>query len=232
MEVTMFKGFKKEGVTFLEELKHNNNRLWFDTHKKNYEFDLLEPARSFVTLMGRRLQQWAPEVHADPRRDRSIFRIHRDTRFSKDKSPYKTHLGIFFWEGNLPKMECPGFYFHLEPPNLGLFTGMHQFYPQLLKVYRDAVIDPTVGEALEASMKKIKRTGSYEIGGLHYKRVPKGYDPAHQRSELLRYNGLWAGISNTIPNELFTEEIIDFCVRRFVDMLPLHRWLVTLITNL
>ncbi|UCB46101.1 MAG: DUF2461 domain-containing protein, partial [Spirochaetota bacterium] len=201
----MFQGFKKEGIQFLEDLKQNNHRDWFNNHKQTYEHELLEPARSFVILTGERLQKWAPEIHADPRRDKSIFRIYRDTRFSKDKSPYKTHLGIFFWEGHLPKMECPGLYFHLEPPNFGLFAGMHQFSPQMLKEYRNAVLDPVTGKELEISLEKIKKQGSYEIGGLHYKRVPKGCDPAHPQAELLRYNGLWAGMSSAIPPELFTE---------------------------
>jgi uncharacterized protein (TIGR02453 family) len=228
----MFKGYKKEGVRFLEELKHNNNKEWFNNHKQVYENDLLEPAMSFVTQMGEKLQKWAPEIHADPRRDRSIFRIYRDTRFSNDKSPYKTHLGIFFWEGHLPKMECPGLYFHLEPPDLGLYEGLHRFSPRLLKVYRNAVVDPVSGEELETSISKITKSGPYEIGGLHYKRVPRGYDPAHPRSELLRYNGLWSGTISAISGELFTEEIVDLCVGRFVDMLPLHCWLVELIKNL
>ncbi|UCB44899.1 MAG: DUF2461 family protein, partial [Spirochaetota bacterium] len=94
------------------------------------------------------------------------------------------------------------------------------------------VLDPVTGKELEISLEKIKKQGSYEIGGLHYKRVPKGCDPAHPRAELLRYNGLWAGMSSAIPPELFTEKIVDLCVKRFVDMLPLHQWLVTLITNL
>jgi uncharacterized protein (TIGR02453 family) len=228
----MFEGFKKEGIQFLEKLKDNNNKEWFNSNKHIFENELLDPARSFVMLMGEKLQKWAPEINADPRRDKSIFRIYRDTRFSKDKSPYKTHLGIFFWEGHLPKMECSGLYFHLEPPNLGLFAGMHQFSPGLLKVYRDAVIDPAAGKELETSLEKIKRAGSYDTGGLHYKRVPKGYNPAHPRAELLRYNGLWAGNSIPIPSELYSEKIIDFCVSRFVDMLPVHQWLVALITNL
>ena len=72
----MFKGFKREGIQFLEELKHNNSREWFNNHKQTFENDLLEPAKSFVVLMGERLQKWAPEIHADPRRDKSIFRIY------------------------------------------------------------------------------------------------------------------------------------------------------------
>ena len=78
----------------------------------------MTPARLFVGEMGARLKKLSPGVQADPRVDKSIFRIFRDTRFSRDKTPYKTHLGIWFWEGDGPRMECSGFYFHLDPPKL------------------------------------------------------------------------------------------------------------------
>ncbi len=223
-----FSGFTKEGVSFLRELKRNNNKEWFSTHKGLYENKLLAPARAFVTAMGERLKEYAPEVNADPRRDRSIFRIYRDTRFSKDKQPYKTHLGIFFWEGPLKKMECSGFYFHLEPPFLNLYTGLYIFSPPVLREYREAVSDPELGKELEDSIKKMITHGPYIFGGEHYKRVPRGYDPHHPRAELLRYNGLYAGIEGDIPNALFSDELIDFCSHRFQNMLPLHQWLVKL----
>ena len=101
-----FDGFPKKGVEFLRQLSEHNDREWFSQHKDEYNEYLLAPARDFVTALGERLRKISPGIIADPRTDRSIFRINRDTRFAKDKSPYKTHLGIFFWEGNLQKMEC------------------------------------------------------------------------------------------------------------------------------
>jgi uncharacterized protein (TIGR02453 family) len=228
MGASTFSGFSLEGVNFLVRLKENNSREWFESQRHIYENALLDPARAFVTAMGEKLREMVPGINADPRRDRSIFRIHRDTRFSRDKSPYKTHLGIFFWEGRGKKMECSGFYFHLEPPELGLYAGMHDFPSPLLKLYREAVVDQDRGKQLEAAIKEVKNRGPYEVGGLYYKRVPKGYDPAHPSASLLLYKGLWAGWSGNIPDELYRSDLVDLCASRCIDMLPLHRWLVEL----
>jgi len=223
-----FNGFCNEGVQLLVDLKDNNDRKWFDSHRSTFETGLFDPARSFVTAVGEELKKKVPGINADPRRDRSIFRIHRDTRFSKDKSPYKTHLGILFWEGKGKKMECSGFYFHLEPPELSLYAGMHRFPSPTLKEYRNAVVDPVAGKKLQKAIRTVTESGPYRIGGLYYKRVPKGYDPGHPNASLLRHNGLWAGWSGKIPHELYGNGLVDLCARRFLDMLPLHRWLVEL----
>ncbi len=106
---TGFRGFPRECVTFYAELARNNNKEWFSEHKSEFERYVMETARDFVYHMGNLLKEISPEIVADPRLDRSIFRHYRDTRFSKDKSPYKTHLGILFWEGNRAKMDCPGY---------------------------------------------------------------------------------------------------------------------------
>ena len=81
-----FRGFPKECVQFFTELEKNNNKHWFETHRKDYEEYVLNPARQFVLTMGERLKKISPGIVADPRIDKSIFRIYRDTRFSKNKS--------------------------------------------------------------------------------------------------------------------------------------------------
>src|SRR5438876_5955775 len=92
-------GTPAEGIQFLRDLRANNNKAWFDAHRKVYEEYLLEPAKQFVLDAGERLRKIAPGIHAEPRvQGGSILRINRDTRFSKDKSPYKNHLDFFFWE--------------------------------------------------------------------------------------------------------------------------------------
>ena len=98
-----FNGFPKEGLKFLANLKKNNTKLWFEQHREDYNEFVLGPARDFVVAMGDKLKKISPKIIADPRIDKSIFRIYRDTRFSKDKSPYKTNIGIYFWEGKSKK---------------------------------------------------------------------------------------------------------------------------------
>jgi uncharacterized protein (TIGR02453 family) len=223
-----FTGFPKAGVQFLEDLANNNDKVWFNKNRTIYDEQVLQPARLFVMEMGKRLEKVAPGVIADPRVDQSIFRIYRDIRFSPNKMPFKTHLGIFFWEGSGKKMESSGFYFHLEPPNILLAAGMHIFPDYLLRPYRDTVIDPLRSAPLLEALKSVQSKKEYLIGDVHYKRVPRGYDADHPNAELLRYNGLYSYIEIPIPEELFTSQLTDFCFQKFKDMAPLHHWLYEL----
>lgn len=222
-----FDGFPKQCVKFLEDLRDNNDRNWFETHRTEYDYYVMEPARRFVVALGRKLHDFAPGVVAEPRVDRSIFRIYRDVRFSKDKSPYKTNLGIWFWEGDLPRKECSGFYFHLEPPTLMLAAGAHIFDKKVLAEYRKSVIHPVYGPQLSEAIDEVT-DGPYTIGGKHYKRVPRGFDPDHDNSDLLLHNGLYAATEIGIPDELYSPAISDFCASKYCDMSPIHRWLVAL----
>lgn len=220
-----FQGFPRECVRFFLNLKQNNNKAWFDAHRPEFDVYVMEPARQFVVAMGERLRQIAPGVHAEPEVNRSIFRIHRDIRFSKDKTPYKANLAMWFWEGEGPRMGCSGFYFHLEPPDLMLGVGIHEFSDALLGAYRQAVIDPQLGPALVEAIQSVSQPGIYSFGGQHYKRVPQGYDPSHPRAEFLLYNGLTAGQETPIPEALYSPEIIDICYQRYREMSPIHTWL-------
>lgn len=221
-----FAGFPPECVKFFTELKENNSKEWFAAHKQDYEKFVMAPVRDFVYEMGLVLESISPGIVADPRVDKSIFRIFRDTRFSRDKSPYKTHLGVFFWEGDRPKMECSGFYFHLEPPVLMTATGMHCFPKTILGPYRDFVVDPKHGPALAEAIKQVTGKGDYVVGGVHYKKTPRGYDANHDNAALLLHDGLYAFSEAEIPDELYSAAILDYVFARFKDMAPLHRQLV------
>jgi uncharacterized protein (TIGR02453 family) len=225
-EENRFRGFSPATVKFFSDLKKNNTREWFTAHKEKYTSQVMEPARALVTDLGDRLKEMAPGIIAVPKFNRSIFRIYRDTRFSADKSPYKTHLGIFLWEGVRPRMECPGFYFHLEPPNLMLGMGLYMFPRTSLEHFRNAVVHPEYGAELADIIASIAGLEGYTLGGKHYKRIPAGFDAAHPNAELLLYNGLYAGTEAAIPDELYSERLIDYCMERFGPLGDLHRWLV------
>lgn len=226
-ESEAFQGFTPQTVKFFNELRQHNNRAWFQERKPLYDREVLAPSRAFVAAMGERLQKIAPLVSAEPKVNQSLFRIYRDVRFSQDKSPYKTHLGVWFWEGPGPRMECSGFYFHLDPPKVMLAVGMHCLPKFLLPPFRQAVADDNLGARLERAVAKVRRAG-YEVGGLKYKRVPRGFDPEHPRQELLRYDSLWAAWEVDIPPELYTAELPAWCLPHFKAMLPLHQWLLEL----
>ena len=118
-----------EFFTFFRELKENNNREWFQANKQRYETQVREPLLHFITDFGVRLPEISPRYMADARKSGgSLFRIYRDVRFSKDKSPYKTTAGIQFRHENGKDVHAPGFYLHLEPD--GVFVGVGIWHPE------------------------------------------------------------------------------------------------------
>ena len=219
----MPQNFPEDAVKFLAKLKRNNNRNWFESHKEEFIASVLEPAQEFVLVLGEMLRAVAPGIIAIPKTDKSIFRLHRDVRFSKNKSPYKTNLGIIWWEGDRKKMECSGFYFHVEPEYFFLGTGQYMFTDDLLKKYRRVVYDPDKAKELDTIVKKLKKKG-FELGGKTFKRVPKGFDAEYPFSDYLLYNGIYVYEERSDLKKL--ENAVDYAYKKFVQMLPLHQWLV------
>ncbi len=220
-----FNGFPEETTRFLEDLRDNNRKDWFDANRERYEDFWLEPARSFVVTAGEALRELAPAVVADPKINGSIRRINRDTRFSKDKTPYKDHLDIGFWEGEGRSM-LSGFWVRLTPDAVGVGVGAHGFDKDRLSRFRQAVVDPDLGKRLERAVADVEEAG-WEVRGEHYKRVPPGFDAADAFQErLLRFAALWTGEDLGHPAELGSAGIIDWLLERWRRQLPLHRWLV------
>jgi len=221
-----FHGFPEECIAFYRNLSKNNNTAWFKKHKTDFDEYVMKPARSFVFEMGERLRTIAFGINADPRINRSLFRINRDTRFTKDKTPYKTHLGILFWEGSGKRMESSGYYFHIEAEKVMLGAGIYCFPGHLMEKYREYAVDRKHGPALAKAIDTVFARGPYTIEGKYYKRIPRGFDPDHKNASLLLHNGLYAGIESEIPDELFSRDLLDYCFVRFKDMSPIHDWLM------
>jgi len=223
-----FRGFPKQGLQFLKELAANNNRAWFLAHKAEYESYLLNPAVAFVTALGAKLQSISPGIHVDPRSSGSgnLMRFHRDTRFSADKSPYKTAIAGMFWEGPGKKTQSPAFGFHMEAASMDLMAGIFMFSKPLLAAYRQAVVDEGRGLALEAALRSVAQAGDYKISGEHYKRVPRDFDAEHPRADLLRYNALYASSPQIGPDALTTPDLVDLCFEHLRSIAPLQQWLV------
>src|SRR4051812_38810038 len=114
-DIAPFTGFPKSAVAFLAQLAANNEKAWFDAHRETYDNDLMEPARAFVSALGPALQKVSKGIRYEPKVNGSIMRINRDTRFSNDKSPYKTHFDLWFWKGDEKSWSHPGFFFRLTP---------------------------------------------------------------------------------------------------------------------
>ena len=126
---------------FLRALKQNNDKVWFAENKQRYESVVREPLLKFITDFAIHLAKVSPHYEADPRKvGGSLFRVHRDIRFSPDKSPYKTHAGIQFRHESGKNVHAPGFYLHLEPDNV--FTAIGVWHPdsETLGKVRDAIV--------------------------------------------------------------------------------------------
>jgi len=217
--------FPKSAAAFLAKLSKNNNKEWFDAHREEFETHLFIPAQMFVNELGERLKSISPGIIAIPKTDKSIFRLHRDVRFSKDKSPYKTNMGILLWEGEGKKMECSGYYFHIEPKSFFLGTGMYIFTDPQIKKFREIVSNEKKAEELKSIMQKIEKKG-YTFGGKTLKKTPRDYDKEYPFADLYLYTGLYCGYESKNMNEVFEDDLTEFCFGKFKNHLPLHNWLV------
>jgi uncharacterized protein (TIGR02453 family) len=220
-----FDGLPHETIDFLRELRANNNRPWFNDNYERYQAVLVEPARALVVALGALLRVAVPGLVADPKVGGSILRITRDTRFTRDKTPYKTRLELWFWEGSGPGRDYPGYYFRLAPDSLTLGAGERAFRADLLEGYRAAVDDPVRGRALEQVLAAIRASGPYDVGVQGYKRVPAGFPPDHPRAALLQHEGLVAGVEMPVPEETFSSALPAFCMAHYRVLAPLERWL-------
>jgi len=225
--MSQFTGFSKDTISFYKDLKENNTKKWFEDNKNRYLESVIAPAQAFVTAMGEQLLSLSENINFDTRHHGpgSIFRIHRDTRFSKDTTPYKTHLGMYFWVGTGKKMECPGYYFHLEGDTIMLGAGSYMFTRNQLAAFRNAVDDRKNGEALKKTVDKVTKNPLYSIGGEHYKKVPRGFSPTHPRARLLLYNGLYASLETRIPAEFYSSSLVQWCFGHYKSCKPLVDWL-------
>jgi len=220
-----FEGFSAETVFFLKNLKENNNREWFLARKKDYNKKVLKPASDFVVEMGELLQKISPGIHADPKVNRSITRIYRDTRYASEQEPYKTYLGIWFWQGVRKVNESPGYYFELRPDQIYLSAGIRSFSRKILHDYREAVANPKSGEKLVSIVEKIRENPDYQVSREYYKRNPEGYQLQDQRKEFIRFNSLLANIEMPIPSELYNRNLLKLVFQIFKDFSPIHNWL-------
>ena len=222
-----FPGFPAETQAFLRELRANNTREWFADNRARYDDFVKTPALEWVAAMGARLKELDPDIVVDLRSNGSgcLMRAARDTRFSKDKSPYKVNVAMMWWRGSGKKMQHPGFGMQITPDDAGLMVGMFHFAKPMLDAYRQAVLDDEMGEGLIALATEVGAAG-YGLSGSHYKTAPRGFDKNHPRVEWLRYNNLHAGTHDIEPGAITSPRLIDDCFAHFSALAPIFHWLV------
>jgi uncharacterized protein (TIGR02453 family) len=172
-------------LKFLKELSRNNEKAWFEKNKARYEAEVREPALELIRAFRPRLARISPHFVASDRKvGGSMMRIYRDVRFSKDKSPYKTNLGIQFRHEAGKDVHAPGFYFHVDPTDCFLGAGMWHPESGALKAVREAIA------ADRAGWKKVRDGKAFrnrwDLRGDSLKRAPKGFDPEDPMIEDLR----------------------------------------------
>ena len=225
--MSTFSGFPKEGLQFFQDLAKNNNKEWFAAHKQDYVDYIQSPAQEFVLGLGPELRKISPSMEFAPSSSRgSIMRIYRDLRFSKDKTPYKTYLGITFWDGKHAKLENPGYFFHMDSESGYLYGGLHMFSKPILEAYRQAVIDDDLGPKIQSAMDTVGSSKDYLVDGERYKRVPRGFDAEHPRADLLLYKGIYSRSPRLNTTELTSSDLVSICARHAEAMAPLHQIMV------
>jgi len=180
--------FSPEFFKFLRSLARNNNREWFQKNKRRYENFVLTPSLRFIKDAGDELRAVSPYLVADPRPfGGSLFRIYRDIRFSKDKSPYKTNVAMEFWHRRRGKKSYTGLYLHLAPGQSFAGAGIwHPDSPTLNRV-RKAIVSRA------EAWRRVKESG-LKIEGASLKRPPAGFDPGHPFVEDLKMKDITSGV--------------------------------------
>ncbi|PYS51127.1 MAG: TIGR02453 family protein [Acidobacteria bacterium] len=221
MKKGIFPGLPKEGLQFLRSLKRNNNREWFQKHMSIYETRVRQPMECLVTAMATEFEQFAPEMVASPKV--SAYRIYRDIRFSKDKSPYKTHVAAVFPRSGLGKHEGAGYYLHLAPTELLIGGGLYMPLPEDLNAVRNHIAENAKAFVRIVEGRPFRRLfGS--LGGEQLRRVPRGFSPDHAVAKYLRYKQFLA--SRTFdPDVATTAGFYKLVVETFRAMLPFIRFL-------
>ena len=225
-----FSGFDPAALGFLRDLGEHNDRAWFEAHRADYEGLVLQPARELVVALGGRLARPGAGVRADPRVNGSILRSARDARCSADKRPYKTHLDLWFWEGDGPSRGCSGFFLRIEADRIGYGAGMHHFDKEMIAPYRAAVDDPKRGPELVRAVKKATGSGSSSAASSG-SGCPRRTLPTTRGAICCGTAGWWWGRRLGVPDELFTSEFPAWCVERFRPLRPLQKWVAQVVAD-
>ena len=210
----MFPGFPEEALTFFRGLARNNTREWFQPRKEIFEAKIKAPMLALVEALNADLGKFAPDYIADPKK--AVYRIYRDTRFSADKSPYKTHLAAVFPRRGGHRGSAPGFFFSIGAKEIGIAGGVYEPSPEQMLAIRTWLAEN------HAAFRKIARGPEKLMGKLHgesLQRTPKGFPADHPAADFLKMKR-WVYYS-TLDAKLATSSKFQAeLVKRFKVMLP------------
>ena len=219
-----FNGFKK-ALEFLESIRKNNSKEYFEAHRDEYEQYILNPSKAFVVEMGEHLMALEPTVDAEPKINKSLFKMYRDIRrMGENKEPMKSKIGIIFPQGGWSgcRLQKSSFYLHFSPDELFVAVGVRWFNKPMLDAYREYIGDEKRRVALDETLKKINALG-YSIMGREYKKYPKGFTPQMKSVDLSLHKGM--ATYKILEPEIIEEgdKLIDTLYKIYEDMLPLQQ---------
>lgn len=179
MGAPRYVGFERASIDFLEQLAENNDREWFAQNKARYEEQVLDVALRFIQSMQDPLEQIAPHFTAIPQRvGGSLMRVYRDTRFSKNKLPYKTNIGIQFRHQLAKDVHSPGYYVHVDPERVFVGVGMWRPDPDSLRAIRERIVAKPAEWSSALADSQFRR--HFALGGESLSRAPRGFDKDHE----------------------------------------------------
>jgi uncharacterized protein (TIGR02453 family) len=221
--MTGFAGFPADFFRFFEQLRRNNEREWFNANKDRFQQSVLEPMSAFITAVQPRLAGISRNFVADPRpHGGSMFRIYRDTRFSKDKTPYKTHAACHFRHAAGKNAHAPGFYVHIDANEVFFGGGIWlPPAPQLNRI-RDFIADNVRSWARIRNAKKVQEAGG--IQGESLKRPPRGFDEQHIHIEDLKRKSFYV-MTEADAKAPARADFVDQVELGFSRAAPLNRFI-------
>ena len=215
--------FTESTLRFLDELAAHNDRAWFEANKARYESLVREPALHFISAMAQPLEAFAPNFRADPRKvGGSLMRIHRDTRFSRDKSPYKTNVGIQFRHAVGKDVHAPGFYLHIAIDGCFLGAGCWRPEADVLGRIRDRIVAKP--DAWVAATGDRGFTRHWALAGESLSRPPRGFAADHPAIEDLKRKD-FVGICALDSGQVAGKGLVRLATDRFAAAAPLMRFL-------
>ena len=215
--------FTKKTLAFLKELDKKNNRDWFAENKDRYENDVRTPALEYIENMAPAFDRISPYFEAKAKKvGGSLMRVYRDTRFGKDKTPYKTNIGIHFRHVRAKDVHAPGFYLHIEPGNVFVGAGIWRPESSTLTAVRQLIDEhPKEWQTLN---RKISTKAGFSLSGDSLKRPPKGYDKDHPLIEDLKRKDIMA-IANLSMTSVYKADFHKETGKLFKAVSPLVKFI-------
>ena len=216
-----FPGLPAEALKFFRALEKNNNRDWFEKNKQSYVENVRGPMEALATTISAELTRFAPAYATEPKK--ALFRIYRDTRFSSNKTPYKTNAGALFFNASLGKTEAAGFYFEVNAKYLGVAAGCYMPDAQKLRAIRTHLLDNH--KRFDRLVKERGLVAVFgPIQGDKLSRPPKGFPLDHPAVEWVKHKNwyYWQELDAGIAT---TPEVVAAVVSRFKRALPVVEFL-------